>query len=86
MEDSFRYEVNIPLPLTQLSRPYVVLGYMESSRVWFGIDNHPSVYILSHYNYEPEYTFTHFKMVKEKETEKIMTTEIKYRKLLCVAF
>ena len=27
-EDDFRYEVNVPLSLTRLNHPYVVLGYM----------------------------------------------------------
>lgn len=50
-----------------------MIGYLESSKIWYAIDNRPSIYILSSYNYEPVYKFTHFKMVKEKETEKILT-------------
>lgn len=85
-EDNFRYEVNVPLPLNRLNKPYVILGYMESCGIWWGIDDRPTVYILSGYNFEPEYEFTHFKMVKEKETEKFQTVELRYRKLLCLAF
>lgn len=44
---------------------------MESSKLWYAIDNRPVIYILSHYNYEPQYEFRHFNMIKNKETEKI---------------
>jgi hypothetical protein len=37
-EDNFRYEVNIPLSLARLTRPYVALGYMESCRLWWALD------------------------------------------------
>lgn len=50
-EDDFRYEVNIPLPVGRLSRPYIAIGYMESSKVWWGLDERPTIYILSQYNF-----------------------------------
>jgi len=37
---------------------------MESSKKWYAIDNHPSIYILSNYNYEIEHKISHFKMIK----------------------
>ena len=66
IEDNFRYEVNVPLPASLYASPYVRIGYMESSKIWYALDSRPSIYILSQANYEPEYTFTHFKMVNER--------------------
>lgn len=63
-EDDYRYEVNIPLSLSRLARPYVMLGYMESCGLWWALDERPTVYLLSGYNFEPEHEFTHFKMIK----------------------
>lgn len=54
--------------MSLLLTPYTMIGYLESSKKWYALDNRPSVYILSHYNYEPEYQFTHFKMIKEKDS------------------
>ena len=85
IEDNFRFEVNTPLPYHLYVSPYDKIGYMESSRLWYTLDNRPSIHILSPYNYEPEFTFTHFKMVNETK-DTITVIELKYRKLLCLAF
>jgi hypothetical protein len=66
IEDNFRYEVNVPLPLALSNHPYTTLGYMESSRLWYALDHRPAIYILSQDNYQPEYCFTHFKINNER--------------------
>lgn len=59
---------------------------MESLNMWYAIDNKPVVYGLSSVNFEPEFEINTFRMIKENQTEKIFTLEMKYQKLLCVGF
>lgn len=50
-DDNYRFEVNVPLPTENLFNPFALIGYMESMREWYVIDNRPVVFLLSPKNF-----------------------------------
>lgn len=63
-----------------------MLQYMESEHCWYALDNRPTIYILKSRDFEPKHEISNMRMVKRKETERVLLKELKYRKLICLAF